>query len=93
MAWQRAGQIYAIALEGRDHFPYYGMDPHVWQPLPALQEVMAILTATRDAWGIAVWFEAVDSYLGGARPRDLLAVDPAHVMWAARQGVMPVDHA
>ncbi len=93
VAWQRAGQIYALALDGRDHFPFYGMDPRGWQPLPALQDVMVILSATQDAWGMAVWFEAVNSYLGGARPRELLALDPARVMWAARQSVMPVDHA
>lgn len=91
--WKRAGQIFALSLEGEDHFPAYGVDPVTWQPVPALQDVLAILSATRDAWGVAAWFEAVNSYLGGKRPRELLAVDPDRVVWAAREDIMPVAHA
>lgn len=92
-AWQRAGQIYALAIEGRDHFPAYAVDSLQCRPLPALAEVMAILGQTRDAWGMAVWFESVNSYLGGVRPRELLALDPARVICAARDDVRPIDHA
>ena len=60
VAWKRAGQIFALTLKGRDHFPAYGVDQHTGWPRPALQDVLAILSASHDAWGMAVWFDVVN---------------------------------
>lgn len=73
-------------------FPAYGLNPLTLQPLPGMASVLSILEDVRDPWFLAMWFEAVNGYLGGARPRDLLALDPARVAFAAQAEASPIEH-
>lgn len=90
--WKRDGAIFAIRHNGIDYFPSYGLDPQAgYRPRKALAQVLAAFGDTRDAWGLAYWFMSANSFLGGKRPRELLATDPARVIAAAadeREGVL-----
>lgn len=90
--WKRDGAIFAIRHNGIDYFPSYGLDPHSgYRPRKALAQVLDTFGDTKDAWGLSYWFMSANSFLGGKRPRDLLATDPGRVIAAAadeREGVL-----
>ncbi len=83
--------MFAIDLDGEQRFPAYGLNPQTWQPLPAMAAILNILEG-RDAWFLAVWFEAVNSYLGGVCPREVLAQDPVRVILAAQAEAAGITH-
>lgn len=90
--WKRDGAIFAIRHHGIDYFPSYGLDPQAgYRPRKALAQVLRTFGDTRDAWGLSYWFMSANSFLGGKRPRDLLATEPERVIAAAadeREGVL-----
>lgn len=90
-AWTRQRQLFALELDGERRFPAYGLNPQTGQPLPAMAAILNIL-AGYDDWFLAAWFEAVNSYLGGARPREVLTQDPVRVIVAAQAEVEAIDH-
>jgi hypothetical protein len=52
-------------------------------PLPVIAEVLAVLPRHGAGW-FASWFESTSSFLGGARPRELVRVNPELVVAAAK---------
>ncbi|WP_375591661.1 hypothetical protein [Chitiniphilus eburneus] len=91
--WKRAGRLFAVRSKGRDYFPAYGLDVrHDHRPLPALAEVLRLFAGNKTAWQVAVWFSSVNSFLGGKRPKDLLATAPAHVVAAAEDELVGPVH-
>lgn len=90
--WKRDGAIFAIRHNGIDYFPSYGLDPQSgYRPRKALAQVLDTFGDTKDAWGLSYWFMSANGFLGGQRPRDLLATDPERVIAAAadeREGVL-----
>lgn len=89
--WTRQRKLFALELDGEQRFPAYALNPHTWQPFPAMAEIMTILMS-RDDWGLAVWFESVNSHLGGVCPRQVLAQDPLRVLLAAHAEAAAIDH-
>lgn len=89
--WTRHRRMFAIELDGEQCFPAYGLNPQTWQPLPVVAAILNILDG-RDAWFLAVWFEAANSYLGGACPREVLAQDPVRVILAAQAEAAGITH-
>ncbi len=86
--WKKEGAIFAIEQNRIDYFPAYGLNPEAnYRPYKALAEVMQVFGDKKDAWGLAYWFAAVNSFLGGARPLDLLANKPERVIAAAADEV------
>lgn len=81
--WVRQRRLFALELDGEQRVPEYGLNPQTWQPLPAMAAIIKILES-RDALFLAVWFESVNSYLGGICPREVLAQDPVRVILAAQ---------
>lgn len=90
--WKREGAIFAIRHNGVDYFPSYGLDPQSgYRPRKAMAQVLDVFADTKDGWGLSYWFMAANSFLGGKRPRDLMASDPERVIAAAadeREGVL-----
>jgi hypothetical protein len=90
--WKRDGAIFAIRHNGIDYFPSYGLDARAgYRPRKALAEVIKTFGDSKDGWGLSYWFMSANSFLGGRRPRDLLATEPARVIAAAadeREGVL-----
>jgi hypothetical protein len=91
--WKRDGAIFAIRHNGVDYFPSYGLDPKAgYRPLKSMARVIDIFRDAKDAWGMSYWFGSVNSFLGGKRPQDLLAVEPDRVIAAARDELEEVAH-
>ncbi|SMC29384.1 hypothetical protein SAMN02745857_03800 [Andreprevotia lacus DSM 23236] len=91
--WKRAGRLFAVRSKGRDYFPAYGLDAqHDHRPLPALAEVLRLLAGNKTAWQVAIWFSSANSFLGGKRPKDLLATAPDHVIAAAEDELVGPVH-
>src|SRR5580698_6673514 len=75
--WKRERRIFAFTFDGRDYYPAYGLDPHhSYRPRPALGKVLRAFGATKSPWQLAFWFAGLNSFLGAARPQDLLATAP-----------------
>lgn len=83
--WKRDGAIFAIRHHGIDYFPAYALDAHTgYRPRKAVADILKAFGAAKDGWGLAYWFMSDNSYLGGKRPKDVLAADPQPVLAAAR---------
>lgn len=57
-----------------------GADFH---PLPVIKDILTVL-ADYDADLLAAWFDSTSRFLGGQRPREIVATVPADVLAAAR---------
>ncbi|SAK73154.1 hypothetical protein AWB80_04054 [Caballeronia pedi] len=91
--WKRERRIFAIHHNGIDYFPGYGLDPAAgWRPRKALKPVLDVFGDKKDSWGLAYWFLSANSFLGGRRPQDVLAVEPEQVVAAAQDEVEGVLH-
>ncbi|MDB6001137.1 MAG: hypothetical protein JWP52_2836 [Rhizobacter sp.] len=91
--WKKDGLIFAIRLRGCDYFPAYGLDPLAnHRPVKAMADVLKAFGELKDAWGSAYWFASVNSFLGGARPQDMLASDPDRVIAAALDEIAETAH-
>jgi hypothetical protein len=92
--WKRDGAIFAIRRNGVDYFPGYVLDPaRQYRPYRALKQVLEQLKESKDGWGLAYWFQSVNSFLGGKRPMDMLAKNPDAVVAAAADEAMGIVHA
>jgi len=86
--WKQDGAIFAVNQNGIDLFPGYALNPATkYRPYKSLVDVIKVFNNKKDAWGLAYWFASVNSFLGGARPQDLLANDPDKVIAAAKDEV------
>ncbi|WP_063829673.1 hypothetical protein [Paraburkholderia dilworthii] len=82
IGWGQQGKIFCVELAGRTLFPGYVFD-EFGDPIPEVANILKIFcdyTPIR----IASWFESTNGMLHGKRPRELLAIDPAAVVEAAR---------
>ncbi|MBT0667353.1 hypothetical protein HT136_03095 [Novosphingobium profundi] len=91
--WKREGRIYALRKGTSDFYPGYALDPEAgFRPLPGLAPVLTVFADALDPWDIAIWFASTNSFLGGARPMDLLSRAPSRVLAAAKDEVAGVEH-
>ncbi len=91
--WKKKGLIFAIPHNGVDYFPGYGLDREAgFRPLKVMAQVIDVFAERKDAWGMAYWFRSDNSFLGGKRPQDLLAVAPERVIEAALDEVQEIAH-
>ena len=92
--WKQEARIFSIKPAGSaELFPAYGFDASSsFRPIEELADVITILTARKDGWGLAYWFASVNGFLGGRRPQELLAVLPREVVAAANDEASGVTH-
>jgi hypothetical protein len=91
--WKKQGRIFAIHHGGVDYFPGYGLDRDAsFRPLKPLAQVIEAFGGHKDAWGMAYWFRSDNSFLGGKRPQDLLAMAPERVIAAAQDEGQAIAH-
>lgn len=83
--WVREAKLFSIEQEGVAVFPEYAFGGN-WHPLPALESILAVQQG-RAAIFVAAWFESRSSFLGGQRPREILASDPGRAIAAARSAI------
>lgn len=83
--WKAQKRIFSIRRSDREYYPRYGLGED-FHPLPALKEAIRLL----EGWSgerLAAWFESRSGFLGGQRPREILATEPAKVLSAARDSI------
>lgn len=91
--WKREGKIFAIRRQGNDYYPGYALDADAgYRPVKGLAPVLKRFGSDLEDWDIAIWFASVNSFLGGARPMDLLKKDPERVLAAAQDEIDGVLH-
>lgn len=92
--WKKDGQIFAIRHQGSDYFPAWALDAGAnYRPRQGLAAVLKAFGNNKDGWGLAYWFAAVNSMLGGKRPQDVLGIAPERVLAAALDEMAEVAHA
>ncbi len=81
--WRKEGQIFAVTHRGQIYYPgfQFGSDG---RPVPVVAEVLRLLNDRSEGWPLALWFDAANGWLDGARPVDLLISEPNRVIEAAR---------
>lgn len=79
-------RIFSIHYEGVEYFPRYAVES------PGMQRVIAVLATRMNGWGMALWFESSNSYLGGKLPKDIIASDLDAVVQAAQEEIDGVSH-
>ena len=89
--WKGQGRIFALRENGVDRYPAYALGRD-FNPLPAMKDVLADL-GDHDAEYLAGWFESTSKFLGGKRPRELLATDPGRVVLAAKYDTETREYA
>ncbi len=82
LIWEAELKLFSLQRDGSRMYPAYcfGDDG---TPLPVIAEVQGVLNK-RSPHGLAAWFESTSSFLGGARPRELVGTKPNLVLAAAR---------
>ncbi|PTT78422.1 hypothetical protein DBR42_23520 [Pelomonas sp. HMWF004] len=88
--WLEQGKIFALEQEGVQLFPGYAINS-IGEPVPVLKGVLNVL-AGRSPFQIAAWFESPSAYLNAQRPREVLELDGAAVVTAARRLVEGAVH-
>ncbi len=83
--WKRDKRIFSVMRQGIEVFPEYLFDAQ-HRSLPAAEATLLLLHEY-DGDRLAAWFESTSSFLGGRRPRELLAADPGRVAAAARDAI------
>ncbi|MBT2304459.1 hypothetical protein J7E70_28930 [Variovorax paradoxus] len=87
--WQQSGRIFGIDHRGKKIYPAYIFDA-TWQPLPAVKTILAVLEDS--PFRVAAWFESTNSFLGGKRPREVIASAPEAVVAAAEDHKVGAVH-
>lgn len=91
--WKREGRIFAIRHQGADLFPDYALDAEKqFRPIDQLAPILQAFGEQLDGWDVAIWFASASSFLGGARPKDLLTSAPERVLEAAQDEIAGVLH-
>jgi hypothetical protein len=89
--WRAEDRVVAVPV--RDELLYPGFQFSAeGKPKPAIRPVLQQLGSEPHAtdWQRALWFVSPSSWLGGARPADLLDEDPNAILDAARREVSDV---
>lgn len=82
--WRREGRIFAVTHRDATYVPGFQLDEK-GHPRPAVARVIQLLGDTTSEWGLALWFAAVNGWLDGKRPVDLLDSAPEEVVEAAER--------
>ncbi|MBD2796526.1 hypothetical protein ID856_08285 [Xenorhabdus sp. 18] len=82
--WKQAKKIFAVSVKGKDLYPQYALDEG-GLPLPILKEIIETFEGKKTSWGMAIWFNTPNSWLGKEKPKDVLLNRPDEVLNAARQ--------
>jgi hypothetical protein len=91
--WKREKRLFAIRHDGIDYFPIYGLDENTgYRPYAALKEIIAVLAACKDGWGMAYWFASLNGRLDARAPKDVLRSDAERVLAAAKIEVAGITH-
>ncbi|CDG52303.1 conserved hypothetical protein [Halomonas sp. A3H3] len=91
--WKSQGDIFTIVYNGTEYYPMFGLEKEAgYRPYSVMSKIIYIFKDDKDGWGMAFWFQSVNSYLGGKRPQDIIATAPDPIIDAALDEVRCVTH-
>ena len=91
--WKQQGKIFTINDYGTEYYPAFGLEKNAgYRPYSVMSKIIVIFKDNKDGWGMAYWFQSVNSYLGGEKPQALIGTDPDLVIDAALDEVRGVTH-
>ncbi|TDV88019.1 hypothetical protein BDK62_13010 [Halomonas alkaliantarctica] len=91
--WKQQGDIFTINDHGTDYYPVFGLEKDAgYRPYRVMSKIIDIFKEDKDGWGMAYWFQSINSYLGGKKPQALIGTDPDLVIEAALDEVQGVTH-
>jgi len=80
--YREQGRLFSVR-EGRNYlYPRFQFTQDA-APLDAVADVLKVVPADARGWPLLSWFEAPSAVLGGRKPSEVLAKDPAAVRTAA----------
>lgn len=82
-SWVEQGLIFSVPYQSRQYVPSFALDEYS-HPRDGLKEILTMLRPQKNSLEIAYWFFGVNSFLGGARPMDVLKHDVARVLAASQ---------
>jgi len=68
--WKSEKRIFSVGVQKTEHYPAFQFDRD-GEPLPLIRRVLEA-AGDRDGWEIALWFTAINGWLDGKRPVDIL---------------------
>ena len=80
--WTSRGELFRVEIDGLQRYPAYIFNTDC-QPLPAVRDVISLLKGT-EPMRLAAWFESSSAFLGGRKPREVIAESGEAVVAAAR---------
>jgi hypothetical protein len=84
---KREGRLFTVRDGTTEKYPRFQFDAH-GQPLPVIEQVLALFKSKLEGWEIALWFHSNNGWLPNqARPVDLLRRQPEAVLQAAQREV------
>ncbi len=91
--WKQQDEIFTINDHGTEYYPAFGLEKEAgYQPYSVMSKIIDIFKDDKDGWGMAIWFQSVNSYLGREKPQALIGSDPDLVINAAIDEVQGVKH-
>jgi hypothetical protein len=84
--WKTNGQLFALRRDGRNMYPQYALRSD-FTPHPVIKQILATLPHLGGVQ-LAGWFESTSAFLGGRRPRELVAQHPERVLLAAQDAAL-----
>lgn len=91
--WNQEGDIFTINDHGTDYHPAFGLEKEAgYRPYSVMSKIVDIFKDDKDGWGMAYWFQSINSYLGGKKPQALIGSDPDLVIEATLDEVRGVTH-
>jgi hypothetical protein len=86
--WKQDGAIFTVNQNGIELVPGWALDQtNKYRPFKSVGEVIKVFGNFKDNWSLAYWFASANSFLGGARPCDLIAQAPEKIIAAAKDAV------
>lgn len=89
--WKSRNKIFAISLKGKNYYPAYCLDEAA-QLLPVVKEILDIFDGVKSGWSLAFWFGTSNSWLGGAKPKEVLNGSKEALLRAARAAKDGIEH-
>ena len=82
--WKKTGKIFSIKHNNVEYYPAYALNPdNGYRPFKEISDVINVFGGIEMNWKLAFWFNAINSYLGGKAPKDVISKDPKAVVNAA----------
>ncbi len=79
--WVSGGRIFSVKTARGELYPALQFQDGV--PRPVISDVLQAFGGKATGWSVALWFSAPNSWLGGARPADLLEQESDTIVTAA----------